>query len=174
MEILPRPAVWSGVHSASTCTHRAFTCVFDCFAAASPATPFRPLRRFAFAAVSTPPMPPSKARTRPRAAVTRQHTTAARGRNPARRPVGTRIPVVGRVARRRAAPGPVGTCAAPARHPSPYPNTFANQPVMLVGCVIAVPTTTAHAPASMAAWASAGVCTRPSHTTGKPGNSSTA
>ncbi len=92
---------------------------------------------------------------------------------PARRPVGIHIPVVGQVARGRGA-RPRGTCAAPRAAPLPYPNAFANQLAMLVGCVIAVPTTTAHAPASMAAWASAGVCTRPSHTTGKPGNSSTA
>ena len=54
----------------------------------------------------------------------------------------------------------------------PYASMAAlNQLVMLVGCVIAVPETTAHAPASMAARASAGVWTWPSQITGKPGNS---
>ena len=53
-----------------------------------------------------------------------------------------------------------------------YPSTAStNQLVMDVGCVMAVPTTTAQAPVSMAAFASAGVWTRPSQMTGLSGNS---
>ena len=42
---------------------------------------------------------------------------------------------------------------------SRYSSAALNQLVRLVGCVMAVPTTTAQAPASIAARASAGVCT---------------
>ena len=49
-----------------------------------------------------------------------------------------------------------------------YEIAFANQLVMLVGWVIAVPTTMANAPASMAALASSSVWMRPSQNTGTP------
>lgn len=57
----------------------------------------------------------------------------------------------------------------------PYASSAAlNQLVRLVGCVMAVPTTTAQAPASMAARPSAGVCTCPSQMMGSSGNSAVA
>lgn len=51
---------------------------------------------------------------------------------------------------------------------APYEIALANQLVMLVGWVIAVPTTMANAPASMAALASSSVWMRPSQNTGTP------
>ena len=71
--------------------------------------------------------------------------------------------------------GSGGGAAAPfrrTRRQARAPSTAAlNQPVMDVGCVMAVPTMTAKAPAPMAAAASPGVWTRPSQITGTPGNS---
>ena len=56
----------------------------------------------------------------------------------------------------------------PPRRKEGYEIAPANQLVMLVGWVIAVPTTIANAPASMAALASSSVWMRPSQNTGTP------
>ena len=80
----------------------------------------------------------------------------------------------GLIERDKKKPRPTKAGASDGTAKTYLPAASTNQLVMLVGCVMAVPTTTAQAPASIAARASSGVCTRPSQMMGRPGNSSVA